>query len=377
MKATRREFLEVSASMAAALGISVGWTRAARGSEIPKADRPLRILILGGTGFIGPYQVRYALARGHTVTLFNRGRTNPHLFPEIEKLRGDRNDDLSALEGRDWDVVIDNSATIPRWVRQSAQLLKNAAGQYLFVSSVSVFSDFSVVGLDENGPLHTLEDPTVEQITGETYGGLKALSEQEAQRAFPGGAVVVRPGLIVGPGDPSGRFTYWPVRIERGGEVLAPGNPTDLVQFIDARDLAQWMVRLLEEGKTGVYNATGPEAPLSIAEMLYGIRAATTADVRFTWVDADFLSEHEVRSWQQMPVWIPPRDGMDGFAAVNCTKAIADGLRFRPLAVTARDTITWHESLPEDQQTVPGRFGITAEKEAGVLAAWHGRSDRR
>ena len=373
MPTNRRDFLKLGAGLGGAMGMGLLVRTARAERPTPRAEKSLRILILGGTSFIGPYQVQYALARGHRVTLFNRGRTNPQLFPEVEKLRGDRNDDLAALEGRTWDAVLDNSATRPRWVRQSAQLLRNSVERYLYVSSISVFSDFSIVGLDESGPLATLEDPTVEEITGETYGGMKALSEREAQSAFPERAIVVRPGLIVGPRDPTGRFTYWPVRIFKGGEVLAPGNHADPVQFVDARDLAHWMVRLLEGERSGVYNATGPGSPLTIAEMLYGIRAATSADVSFTWVSADFLVEHEVRGWQHMPVWMPPSDEMAGFARIDSSKAIADGLTFRPLADTARDTVTWYDALPTERQNVPGNFGITAERETELLAAWHAR----
>ncbi|HEX9728073.1 MAG TPA: NAD-dependent epimerase/dehydratase family protein [Gemmatimonadales bacterium] len=333
----------------------------------------MRLLILGGTGFIGPHQVRYALERGHTVTLFNRGRTNPGLFPTVEHLGGDRNDNLSALEGREWDAVIDNSASVPRWVRQSAGLLKDSVRQYLFVSSISVFSDFSIVGLDENGPLHALEDPTVEQVTGETYGGMKALCEWEAEQALPGRATVVRPGLIAGPGDPTNRFTYWPVRIDEGGEVMAPGEHGDPVQFIDARDLSEWMVRLAEDEHVGIYNATGPGTPLSMAEMLYGIRAATASPVTFTWVDAEFLQQQDVRPWQHMTVWFPPRGEMAGFASVNCSKAIADGLTFRPLAVTAGDTMHWYKGLPDDHRARHTQFGLPREREREVLAAWHAR----
>jgi 2'-hydroxyisoflavone reductase len=321
---------------------------------------------------LGVAEVNYALARGHRVTLFNRGRTNPQLFPDVEKLIGDRDNNLTALEGREWDVVIDNSSSIPRWVRQSAGLLKHSASQYIFVSSLSVIADNSVIGADESIAVAQLEDPTVEQITGETYGGMKALCEQFTMEEFGDGGTVVRPGLIVGPMDVSDRFTYWPVRIDRGGEVLAPGAPTDPVQIVDVRDLGAWLVRVAEDQYTGVYNATGPAAPMSMAEMLYGIRAATDANVSFTWVNADFLEEHGVRPWGDMPTWIPPRDGMEGFSTVNCAKAIAHGLTFRPLAETASDTILWWKTLPEERRNTT-RAGLPADREVEVLAAWHSR----
>ena len=370
---TRRSFLKMSAGVGGVTGFAMLRPRTMRAwLDVPQTDAPLRILILGGTRFLGVAQVQYALARGHTVTLFNRGRTNTHLFPGVEKLRGDRNDDLTALQGREWDVVIDNSASVPRWVEQSAGLLRNSAGQYIYVSSLSVIADNSIIGSDEATAVKQLDDPTVEQVTGGTYGGMKALSERRAQEAFGDRATVVRPGLIVGPMDNTDRFTYWPIRIDRGGEVMAPGEPTDYTQIVDVRDLAGWMVRMGENNGTGVFNATGPASPMTMAEMLYGIRAATSANVSFTWVNADFLEQHEVRPWGHMPTWIPPRPGMEGFSRVNCSKAIAAGLTFRPLAETARDTITWFKTLPAERQSEMGA-GLPGEREAEVLAAWHSR----
>jgi 2'-hydroxyisoflavone reductase len=343
------------------------------------------LLILGGTGFIGPYQVRYALARGHKVTIFNRGRTNPGLFPadQVEQLLGDRSTgDLSALKGRQWDAVIDNPATLPRWVREAAGLLKDAARQYLFISTVSVYADNGKPGQDESAPLATTDAPDAAQVTGENYGALKALAEQEAQRAFAGRATVVRPGLIVGPGDPSDRFTYWPVRIARGGEVLAPGDGSDPVQFIDARDLAEWCVRMVEQNATGVYNALGPRSPLRMDEMLYGIRAITSADVRFTWVPAAFLEAQKVRPWTQMPVWVPGTGDSAGFSRRSNARALAKGLTFRPLADTARAALEAHQAAlqaqsragkPVDQTRVMGLYaGLGLAREAQVLSAWRG-----
>ncbi|MCH8937546.1 MAG: NAD-dependent epimerase/dehydratase family protein [Gemmatimonadetes bacterium] len=366
MPTSRRDFFQLSVGLGATAG-SIAPLR-----DVPRADTQLRILVLGGTSFLGVHQVNYALARGHRVTLFNRGRTNTQLFPEVEKLRGDRNDDLTALAGHEWDVVIDNSASIPRWVRQSAELLKHSANQYMYVSSLSVIADNSIVGSDESIPVEQLEDPTDEELTGGTYGARKALCEKMAQDAFGDRATVVRPGLIVGPMDVSDRFTYWPVRIDRGGEVIAPGDPTDPVQIVDVRDLSEWMIHVAEENHTGVYNATGPAWPMSIAEMLYGIRAVTNANVTFTWLDADFLQEHEVRPWRHMPTWIPPRDGREGFSRVNCSKAIGRGLTFRALAETALDTLRWWKTLPDERRQNP-RAGLPEAREAEVLAAWHQR----
>ena len=374
MSTTRRQFLQITGAAGAALGLGGLANAGTAAAPADKAAKSLNILILGGTQLIGPPLVEYAMERGHTVTLFNRGKTNTHLFPEVEKLKGDRNDNLTALEGRKWDVVIDNSASVPRWVRDSAGLLKDSADLYMFTSSISVFAEFKKIGINEDDPVARLEDPTTEEITGETYGGMKALCEEETRKAFGDKAVVVRPGLIVGPMDPTDRFTYWPVRIQDGGEIMAPGSPTDAVQIIDARDLAHWFVHIAENRITGTFNATGPSSTLSIAEMLYGIRAVTSKEMSFTWVDADFLAAKEVQPWGHMTCWVPPRDGYEGFGNIDCSRAIAAGLKFRPLADTARDTLTWWNGLPEERRAKP-RAGLPREMEAEVLAAWKKRGE--
>ncbi len=366
--------------MSAAAGGAIGLGMlgpAARGGAPRKAEKSLRILILGGTAFTGPHQIKHALGRGHKVTIFNRGKTEPtvhkELFTEVEKLTGDRDNDLESLKGHEWDAVIDNSASIPRWVRQSAGLLKDQAEIYLFTSSLSVHADFSKAGITEEDPVGTIDDPTVEEITGQTYGPLKALCEEEARKAFPGRAIIVRPHLIVGPGDRSDRWTYWPARIARGGEVMAPGQPSDPTQYIDARDLAEFDIHLIEHRAFGTYSGVGPLSPLSMAELLYGIRAIVSNDISFTWVDADFLAEHQVAPWQHMTAWIPPRDGMEGFGLFDNSRAVAAGLRYRPLAQTARDTLDWWLSQPEERRAKP-RAGLDPEKERQVLAAWHART---
>ena len=367
MPISRRTFLATTAAGAVTAAY-------ARPQIITPAAKPLRILILGGTGFTGPHQVRYAVARGHKVSVFNRGKTNPgSLPPGVEWLEGDRNGQLDALKGKTWDVVIDNPTTLPRWVRDAAAVLKDSVGQYVFISSISVYADNSKANADETDATIKLDDPTVEKVTGETYGGLKALAEQEAEKAFPGKATIIRPGLIVGPGDNSDRFTYWPVRIARGGEVLAPGNPTDPVQIIDARDLAEWTIRMVEQKNFGVYNATGPAHPLTMAEMLYGIKAVTTAGAQFTWVPASFLEEQKVGPWMDMPVWIPPAGDMAGFGSRSIAKAVAAGLTFRPLADTAHATLEYAGTLSAERKAKP-RAGISAEREAEVLAAWKAKS---
>ncbi len=385
---TRRQFLATSAAVGAGLGLSGcgapdGGRPAESGTTSPSRARPdveaapraLDILILGGTGFLGPAEVEYALARGHNLTLFNRGR--PDLFPGVERLVGDRAaPDYTALEGRTWDAVIDNSANVASWVRDSADVLRGAVGRYLFVSSISAHSDNSIVGQAEDGPVFTREDYEEAVASGTDFGSAFGPNKAEAERitleTFGEGGLVVRPGLIVGPGDRSDRFTYWPVRIDRGGEVVAPGDGSDLAQIIDVRDLGRFIVHLVEGEASGTYLATGPESELTMAGMLHGIRAVTSAAVKLTWIPADFLREHEVGGWMEMPVWVYPSPETRGFSAYDCSKAIAAGLTFRPLADTARDTLDWWKARPEEERSL--RTGLAPEKEAAILAAWHARS---
>jgi 2'-hydroxyisoflavone reductase len=371
MSTTRRTFIKLSAAASGAFGLGIRSTRLFGETSV----KPLRILILGGTGFTGPYQVRYALSRGHKVTTFNRGKTHPGELPsEVEQLIGDRNGKLDALKGRKWDVVIDNPTTLPAWVRDAAEILKGNVDRYVFISTISVYADTSK-GVDETAPLAKYEgaDPykgTLEAMKAsgyKTYGPLKALSEQEAEKWFPGKTLIIRPGLIVGPGDETDRFTYWPVRLDRGGEVLAPGAPTDPVQFIDAQDLAEWTIRMAENRDTGIYNATGPAKPLGIGEMLDQIKGALKSDAKFTWVPAEFLGQQKVEAWSDMPVWAGDESGL---ARTNINRALGKGLTFRPLTETARDTLAWFKSQPQDRQSKM-KAGITPEREAEVLAAWH------
>jgi len=383
MTTSRRDFVQLSLLAGGAVGLGLAGRARAGQDETKNATKTLKILVLGGTGLIGPPMVERAIARGHEVTLFNRGKTNTHLFPDLEKLKGDRNDDLSSLQaevdsGRLWDAIVDNTASIPRWVTESAGLLANAADFYLYTSSISAYADSSTPGADETAPVGQIspEDEakvlTTKNITGENYGPLKARCEDEARRAFPERWCVVRPGLIVGPGDYSDRFTYWPVRIHEGGEVMAPGNPSDPVQFVDCRDLGEWYVRLVENGTTGDFNGVGPRSPMSIAGMLYGIRATVDNEISFTWVDADFLEANEVQAWMHMTVWVPPIGEYAGFSSSNIDRALAAGLTFRPLADTAAATVEFWNSLPEDRRANP-KAGCPPELEAKVLEAWHAR----
>ncbi len=371
MSTTRRTFIKLSAAAGGAFGLGIRSTRLFGETSV----KPLRILILGGTGFTGPYQVRYALSRGHKVTTFNRGKTHPGELPsEVEQLIGDRNGKLDALKGRKWDVAIDNPTTLPAWVRDAAEILKGNVERYVFISTISVYADTSK-GVDETAPLAKYDGPdpykeTLEAMKAsgyKTYGPLKALSEKEAEKWFPGKTLIIRPGLIVGPGDETDRFTYWPVRIDRGGEVLAPGNPSDPVQFIDARDLAEWTIRIAENRDTGIYNATGPAKPLGIGEMLDQTKSALNSDAKFTWVPAEFLQQQKVEAWSDMPVWAGDELGL---ARTNISRALGKGLTFRPLTETARDTLAWFKSQSQDRQSKL-RAGLTPEREAEVLAAWH------
>jgi nucleoside-diphosphate-sugar epimerase len=385
---SRREFLAASAAAGLGLGLigrsaiaadahRVGEASGPAGGQVPRAPRALSILMLGGTGFLGPAEVEYALARGHTVTLFNRGRTNPQLFPETEKLVGDRaTGDLAALKGRSWDAVLDTSASIATWVRDSAAALKDSVGRYLFVSSLSAHTDNGTPGQKEDAPVFSsadYEDVLSRKTSpGEAYGPNKAEAERIVHATFGERGLVVRPGLIVGPRDNSDRFTYWPVRIDRGGEVLAPGDGTDRVQIVDARDLGHFLVHLVEAQASGTYNAVGPRTPMTMAEMLHGIRSVTASDVAFTWVAADFLRTQKVGAWMEMPVWVYPDPDTRGFMEWDCTKAIAAGLEFRPLADTARDTLAWWKARGPDAPAL--RTGLAPDKEARILAAWKARA---
>jgi 2'-hydroxyisoflavone reductase len=381
----RREFLRTSAVAggALALGVAGGPGRLAASAPAPSPqpiapDRPrraIRLLILGGTGFIGPWQVRYAQARGHEVTIFNRGQSAPGMFPGVEELIGDRAvGQLDALRGRRWDAVIDNSASLssaPDWVRDAAGLLRDAADQYLFISTRSVYRDLSAVPATVDAPVLTRENSNWQEGRPYSYGLAKALAEGEARAAFGERTTIVRPGLIVGPGDDTDRFTYWPVRIERGGEVLAPGDPeNDRVQVIDVRDLCEWAVRLCEEHTYGTFMGIGPENGRSMAEFLYGIAAATTAPLTWTWVPREFLAEHRMRAYQEMPVWRPPTPGFEGFARFDLTREVAAGLTYRSLADTTLATLEFHHSRDAERKATL-QAGTTLEREAEVLAAWH------
>jgi 2'-hydroxyisoflavone reductase len=369
----RRDFITSSALAALAMAVPA--------LADTKPPKPMRLLILGGTGFIGPHQVRYALARGHHVTVFNRGRQKEAWPGPVEELLGDRNGDLKALEGRDWDVCIDNPTSLPVWVRDAAGVLKGHIGQYVFISTISVYAANDKPD-DETAPLVTYngDDPMAETIKSlsanpRLYGPLKALCENEARTHY-GDTVttIIRPSLIVGPGDETDRFTYWPARLARGGEILAPGDGSDPVQFIDVRDLAEWTIRVAEQRATGVFNATGPASPITMRQMLAGIAQGIEVDPKLVWAAADVLKANNVSAWSDMPVWIPGQGKTFGFHRRDFSRAIAEGLTYRALPITATDTLTWFRTLPSEGQGKL-RAGLTSEREAELLAKLRTASD--
>ena len=387
--ASRRSFVKATVAAGAALALGRGRAAAAE-AEIEKAPESLRILILGGTGFTGPHQVRYAVARGHRVAVFNRGTRSADLPEGVEYLRGDRNapNGVAALKNSGpWDVVIDVPTMLPKWVRDAGEALKGRSGHFVFVSTISTYASFAKPGMDEDAPLAEYtgdKDPfsLPPQEAGAHYGALKVLSEREAEKYWPGRTTIIRPGLIVGEGDTSDRFTYWPVRIAKGGEVLVPGTGAEPVQIIDARDLAEFIVRMAEQQAAGVYNATGPRSPLTMQEMVAGIRGALPGglDVKFTYVPAEFLAQHQIRGWagpNSLPVWVAPREGNDGWNRVSIQRALDKGLTFRSLADTTQSVLDWYPgwfaSLSPERQARPAA-GISAEKEQQVLAAWRARA---
>ena len=376
MSTTRRDLFKLASLAAASAALPALASEPAAKTPILKSTRPLKILILGGTGFTGPFQVNYALARGHSVTLFNRGkRPSPEWPGAVEQLHGVRNTgDLKALEGREWDVCIDNPTSLPFWVRDAGKVLRGKVGHYLFISTISVYADGSKPGLREDAALARYKGKdamaeTIENLRADIenlYGPLKALSEAEVRKQFGDKTTIVRPGYIVGPRDETDRFSYWPRRIAAGGEILVPGDGSDPVQIIDGRDLGEWMIRLAEQGTTGVFNACGPDYPLSTDAMVHGCHAVTGGPASFTHVPWSFLEKREV----DLPIWVPSKDNpFAGYGAVDNTRAIAAGLTFRPLATTVQDLLAWLAAQPAARQAEQ-RAGISREKEAELLKAW-------
>lgn len=366
----RRDFLKALGSTAALAGCAAAQPTASR----PPGKAPVpakRLLILGGTGFIGPAIVAAARARGHRVTLFNRGKTNPHLFPDVETIVGDRTTDLGRLKGRTWDAVLDTWTRYPSAVREAAELLREQVGQYLFVSTISVYK-LGREPLDERSAVLTTAEPPPENMDLHNYGPLKVRCEQAAAQAMPGRVTVVRPGVIAGPGDPTDRFTYWPVRLARGGEVLVPGDPGYRMQFIDVRDLGEWIITAVEARHFGVYNAVGPADP-DLRSVLEDCRSGVASDARFAWVDDKWLEKNDAGDWNDFPLAVAPDSPICGFARVSATAAIDKGLRFRPLSVTAKDTLAWWNAQPAERREKP-RPGLTPAREAELLKRWQQRT---
>jgi 2'-hydroxyisoflavone reductase len=374
---TRRDFIVAAAASAGLIALPA----LARKVTARKPGQPLQILVLGGTGFLGPHFVEAARAKGHKLTLFNRGKTNPtrfsgEAFKDIEQLHGDRKTDMKALQGkRRWDAVLDTSAYIPADVTRSTRLLAKRVDQYLLVSTISVYAKMDKPGQDESAPLAPLADPNLPEVTVESYGGLKALCEQAAEKEMPGRVTVVRPGLIVGPGDNTDRFTYWPARADRGGEILAPGSAADPTQFIDVRDLAAFLLHLLEQQTYGTFNADAPAGTLTMGELLAASQRAAGTKSTVTWVPAEFLEAQQVSAWQDMPVWIPPQGEYAGFGRLDTHKAQSAGLTYRPLDVTVADTLAYWRTLPAERRAKP-RAGLSPQREAEVLKLWHAREKR-
>ncbi|MBV8761989.1 MAG: NAD-dependent epimerase/dehydratase family protein [Deltaproteobacteria bacterium] len=335
----------------------------------PTTPTKKKVLVLGGTGYIGPHIVRALVAAGHTVTLFNRGKTHTELFPDLEKLHGDRDGHLEALQGRKWDAVIDDAGFVPRIVEQSAKLLAPSVKQYVFISTISVYKDIAKPGMDETAAVDELPADAKEEDK-RYYGPFKAACEKTVEAALPGRATILRPGVIVGPGDPTGRFTHWASRIADGGDVLAPGDGTTPVQYIDVRDLAAFVARVVADTTVGTYNVLAPEHITPIKDFLAQINAATGNHAQIIYVPADFLEKQDVHGWSDMPLWLPPTGDFAGIGTQSNARAVAKGLTFRPLAETTKDTLAWLQTVPEADRPKLASTGISRDREAKVIAAW-------
>lgn len=370
MTNTRRDFIRAGALGAAVAAAGVPAVGTA--GDAPKKrqkHKSLDILVLGGTGFIGPHMVREALRRGHSVTLFNRGRSNSALFPDLETIKGDRDGGLDGLRGRQWDAVIDNSGYVPRHVQDSARLLAPNVGRYLFVSTVSVYADIFGAA-DEDAPLATLEDESVEEVSGQTYGALKAYCEKRVMAEIDEeNRTIVRPTYICGPGDHTDRFSYWPVRTRKGGEMLWPGELGDVLRIVDVRDLANFTIDCLDRDISGTFNASNPPESYTMGRLLEDCLAVTAADVDPVWVPQDFLTENGLQGGsRELPVWHGAANAMK----FSTDRALAAGMHNRPERETARDLLAWWDTLPEDRRASP-KAGMPADREAAIIAAWKAR----
>lgn len=369
MTTTRRGFIRAGAAAMSALGMGGLNVAVAATPMATKPVKSMKLLILGGTGFIGPHMVQTALDRGHLVTIFNRGKSNPGLFPGVEELIGDRDGDLESLKGRDWDAVIDNTGYVPRHVRDSADLLKGHVGRYLFTSTGSVYA-LNQERVDEDSRLLDVPEPESEDVS-KYYGELKVLCEQAVQERFGEAATIVRPHIVAGPGDKTDRYTYWPVRIDHGGEMICPGDPLNPVQYIDVRDLSEFCLHLVEQDTPGVFNGAGPSfSELSMQEFIYAVRGVTSSKVNFTWVDEPFLAEHGIELFG-FPLWISVNSDYSGLTRVSIERSVQNGLTLRPLAVTAHDTLEWFKAQPKERQD---KLNLNLERDEAVLKAWHAKT---
>jgi 2'-hydroxyisoflavone reductase len=357
-----------------ALKLTGGATLAALAVPASSKAKAQKVLILGGTGFIGPHFIDALTAGGHKITLFNRGKRDPEVRPGIEQLLGDRNGEISSLKGRDWDVVIDNSGYTPSQVKSTAELLKDHVKRYIFISSIAVYADFAKAGVDEDYKLVVLKDPNTEVVNGETYGGLKVLCEKVVETTYGKRGTIIRPTYIAGPGDHTDRFTYWPVRVSKGGEMLAPGTPSDPFQYIDVRDLADFMRTCVEKDVNGKFNLCGPQGAVTMGSLLDEAKRITKADTKFVWATPEFLEANEIIGEKAkgnfMPIWQAPKGDEAGLLLVSPARAEKKGLKFRSLETTIRDTLAWQKTRPEDKQVL--KAGLTAEKEAELLAKLRG-----
>jgi 2'-hydroxyisoflavone reductase len=337
-------------------------------------QKALRVLILGGTGFIGPHFVDVLTAAGHRISLFNRGKRDPAVKPGIEQLLGDRNGPVDALKGHDWDVVIDNSGYKPKQVRLAGELLKGHVEHYIFVSSISVYADFKTPGMDEDYRLATLEDPTTETVDEKTYGGLKVLCEKAVQETYGAHSTIIRPTYIAGPGDHTDRFTYWPWRVAKGGEMLAPGTPDDPFQFIDVRDLADFVKLCVEKRISGVYNTCNTPRSVTMGSLLETSRKVTGASPTITWAPPQFLIDNAVygekAQGNYLPIWAPTVGEEAGSQLVSNARAVKKGLKFRSLETTIADTLTWANARPPEKNEKL-RAGLAPDMEKALLAKLH------
>ncbi len=365
----RRQFIKNSLIASAGLATACQAT-----SVIPKTNKSLNILFMGGTGFLGPHTVKAAIDAGHKVTLFNRGKTKPTLYPELlaslPLIKGDRKtDDIKQLKDTKWDLVIDTSSYYPRVVNMLLDQVGENIGQYILISTISVYGDWTQKNMDETAPVGSIDDPTTEKVTGQTYGPLKALCEKAALDRLGDKATIIRPGLIVGPGDKTDRFTYWPVRIAKGGDVLCPSEGKDFIQIIDVRDLAEWTVHCGNKKITGIFNAQTDGNDITIGELLISCKMTLNPKTNLVWVPTEFLEKHSVQPWAEMPAWFPPKGDFAGAGTMSSEKAYANGLKQRPLKNIIKDTYSWFVTLPQERQEKL-RAGIKPDKEAKVLAAW-------